>query len=133
MRIFSGMLVVAIITLLAKLVGAGKEFVVADAFGTGSMMHAFLFVFLLPSFAINILAGSFSVANMPTYIRTRNNKGKEAADKFFSSLIVVGILLLLVPEVVLAIVGPTVLTLLGAGFNEQTLTFIDLIFLLLTS
>lgn len=127
------MLVVAIITLLAKLVGTGKELVVADAFGTGSMLDAFLFAFLLPSFAINVLAGSFSAAIMPTYIRTRDNKGKEAADKFFSSLIVIGIALLLVSAGVLGIFGPSVLTLLGSRFNEQTLTFMGSLFLLLTS
>lgn len=122
------MLVVAIITLLAKLVGAGKELVVADAFGTGSMLDAFLFAFLLPSFAINVLAGSFNAAVMPTYIRTRDNEGKAAADTLFSSLVVVGIVLLVVAAGVLAIVGPSVLTLLGSGFNEQTLAFSHTLF-----
>ena len=122
------MLVVAIITLLAKLVGAGKELVVADAFGTGSMLDAFLFAFLLPSFAINVLAGSFNAAVMPTYIRTRDNDGKAVADKLFSSLVVVGIVLLLVAAGVLAIVGPSVLTLLGSGFNEQTLALSHTLF-----
>jgi len=122
------MLVVAIITLLAKLVGAGKELVVADAFGTGSMLDAFLFAFLFPSFAINVLAGSFNSAVMPTYIRTRDNEGKAAADKLFSSLVVVGIVLLVVAAGVLAIVGPSVLTLLGAGFNEQTLALSHTLF-----
>jgi len=63
-RIFSGMLVVAIFTLLAKFIGAGKELVVAHSFGTGSMVDAFLFAFLLPSFVINVLAGSFGSAIM---------------------------------------------------------------------
>ena len=85
------MLVVAIFTLLAKFIGAGKELVVAHSFGTGSMVDAFLFAFLLPSFVINVLAGSFGSAIMPTYIRVRDKNGNEAAAKLFSSLIVVGI------------------------------------------
>jgi putative peptidoglycan lipid II flippase len=120
-RVFSGMLVVAIIALLAKLVGAGKELVVADAFGTGSMLDAFLFAFLLPAFAINVLAGSFNAAVMPTYIRIRDNDGKAAADKLFASLVAVCIVLLVVAAGVMAIVGTSALTLLGKGFNEQTL------------
>jgi len=113
--------VVAVMTLLTKIMGTIKELVVASSFGTGDMIDAFLFAFLLPSFAINVVAGSFSAAMMPTYIRTRGNKGKEAADKMFSSLIVVGVLVLLVTAAVLAAFGPIMLSLLGTGFSEQTM------------
>ena len=127
-RIFSGMIIIVMITLLAKLVGVGKELVVADAFGTGSMLDAFLFAFLLPSFAINVLAGSFNAAVMPTYIRIRDNEGKAAADTLCASLVVVAIALLLVTAGVLVLVGPSVLTLLGSGFNEQTLALSHTLF-----
>jgi len=100
---------------------------------SGMLVVAFLFAFLLLSFAINVLTGLFSSAIMSTYIRTRDNKGQESADKLLSSLIVVGILLLFVSAVVLEVFGSSVLALLGAGFNEQTLAFIDSLFLLLIS
>lgn len=45
---------------MVKFVSAAKELVVADYFGTGDVVDAFLFAFLLPSFAINVLSGSFS-------------------------------------------------------------------------
>ena len=127
-RIFSGMLVVAIFTLVAKFIGAGKELVVAHSFGTGSMVDAFLFAFLLPSFVINVLAGSFGSAIMPTYIRVRDKNGSEAAAKLFSSLIVVGILLLLVSAIILGLIGPTVLSILGTGFNQQTMALVSSLF-----
>jgi len=125
------MIVIVMFTLLAKLVGAGKELVVADAFGTGSMLDAFLFAFLLPSFAVNVLVGSFSSAVMPTYIRTRYNEGEKVVDKPFLSLSVIGIGLVLVLAVVLDIFGASVLTLWGYGFNEQALAFIDSLLLLI--
>lgn len=120
-RIFSGMLIVATITLLVKVIAAAKELVIADYFGTGEMVDAFLFAFLLPSFVINVLSGSFSAALMPTYIRTRENKGKEAADKLFSSLMLIGLLFLLLTAAMLAVLAPTLLDLLGSGFNDQTM------------
>ncbi len=120
-RIFSGMLVVAIMSLIVKFMGAAKELVVADYFGTGDMVDAFLFAFLLPSFFINVLAGSFGAAIIPTYIRTRDNKGEEAARQLFSSLMVIGILLLLVSVAALAAFAPALLLLLGSGFSEQTM------------
>jgi len=127
-RIFSGVLVVAFITLIVKFMGAAKELVVAGYFGTGDMVDAFLFAFLLPSFAINVLAGSFSAAMMPTYIRIRNNKGEEAARQLFSSLMLIGVLFLLVVVAVLAVFAPALLSLLGSGFNEQTMALTQALF-----
>ena len=67
------MLVVVTMTILVKLVAAVKEIVVAGYFGTAEVIDAFLIAFLLPTFAVNVLAGSFSSAMMPTYIRVRDN------------------------------------------------------------
>lgn len=120
-RIFSGVLIVATMTLLVKVLAAAKELVVADFFGTSEIVDAFLFAFLLPSFAINVLSGSFSAALMPTYIRTRENKGQQAADKLFSSIMLIGLLFLVSAAIILAIVAPTLLDLLGSGFSEQTM------------
>lgn len=127
-RIFSGMAVVAVMTLVVKLMAAAKELVIADYFGTGDMVDAFLFAYLLPAFAINVLSGSFSAAMMPTYIRTRENQGIQAANKLFSSLMLVGVLFLLVAAGILAVFAPTILSILGSGFNEQTMLLTQTLF-----
>ena len=120
-RIFSGMLIVAMMTLIVKFIAAAKELVIADYFGTGEMVDAFLFAYLLPSFAINVLSGSFGAALMPTYIRTREKKGNIAAGKLFSSIMLIGLLFLTLTAVILAFFAPPLLALLGSGFNEQTM------------
>lgn len=127
-RIFSGIVIVAVMTLMVKIISAAKEIVVADSFGTGEVLDAFLFAYLLPAFTINVLAGSFSSAMMPSYIQTRDKKGKEAANKLFSSLIFVGVFFLFVSAGVLAAVGPILLSLLGSGFNEQTMALTHSLF-----
>ena len=95
-RIFSGLLVIAAMTFIVKCMSAGKELIVADFFGTTSVVDAFLFAYLLPAFLINLLAGSFSSAVMPTYINVRDTKGKKEADNLFSSIMVMAVLILLV-------------------------------------
>ena len=120
-RIFSAMLVVVVMTVAVKFAAVVKELMVAEHFGTGAMVDAFLFAYLLPAFAINVLSGSFSAAMMPTYIRTMDNKGKDAADKLFTSLMLIGVLFLIISTLVLAVFAPALLSLLGAGFNEQTI------------
>lgn len=116
------MLVVMAMTLLAKFAGMAKELVVADRFGTGDALDAFLIAFILPSFAINVLAGSFSTAMMPTYIRTRENMGAEEAGQLFSSVMLLAVLFLIAASLLLAAVAPLLLPLLGSGFSESTLT-----------
>lgn len=127
-RIFSGMVIVVMMSLIVKVMAAGKELIVADYFGTTHVVDAFLFAYLLPAFLINILAGSFSSAVMPTYIRTRDNKGRQVADRLFSSLLLVGVLFLLVATIILAMLGPILLALLASGFNQHTLALTQTLF-----
>lgn len=115
------MAVVAVMTLLVKLTSAAKELVIADYFGTGDVVDAFLFAYLLPAFAINVLSGSFSSAIMPTYIHTRDNKSLQAANTLFASLLLVGLTFLLLSALALAVCAPSLLSLMGSGFNAPTM------------
>ena len=82
----TGILAVAIASVVVKLLGAVKELAVANYFGVGDVVDAFVIAFLLPSFLINVLSRSFGSAVIPTYIRTRETEGERAASDLFSSL-----------------------------------------------
>ena len=127
-RIFAAMMVVVAMTGVAKLILAAKELVVAGYFGTGEMVDAFLVALLLPMFAINVLAGSFSAAMMPTYILTRDSVGIVAAQRLFSSVMALGILFLIVAALALAALAPILLPLLGSGFSVQTMELTQSLF-----
>jgi len=120
-KIFSAMLIVLFMTGAAKFAAVAKELVVANYFGTSEVVDAFIIAFLLPMFAINVLAGSFHSAMMPTYIRVRDNVGKEASHRLFSSVVLLGGLFLVIAACVLAALAPLLLPLLGSGFSEQTM------------
>lgn len=120
-RIFAAMLIVVIMSGIAKLMVAAKEMVVAKVFGTSEVLDAFLIAFLLPMFAVNVLAGSFSAALMPAYIRTRDHTGPAASQQLFSSILVLVILFLIAATFSLAVLAPVLLPLLGSGFNTQTM------------
>jgi putative peptidoglycan lipid II flippase len=115
------MLTVAVMTVLVALIAAAKEMVVAGYFGTGDVVDAFLIAFLLPTFAINLLAGSFSSAMMPAYIRLKDNASAATARQLFSSILVLALLFMVSAALVLAILAPTILPLLGSGFSAQTM------------
>lgn len=127
-RIFSAMVVVVAMSVLAKLATVGKELVVAGYFGTGEVLDAFLIAFLLPMFAISVLAGSFSAAMMPAYVRTRDKLGAQAAGRLFSSVMVLGLLFLITAALVLAALAPVLLPLLGSGFSAATMALTQSLF-----
>jgi len=127
-QIFAGMLVVMVMTVVVNVIAAAKELVVANYFGTGEVVGAFLIALLLPMFAINVLAGSFSAAMMPIYIRTRDTKGKVAAKQLFSSVMAQVTLFLMIVVAILAALAPQLLPILGSGFNAQTLALTQTLF-----
>src|SRR5712691_1689461 len=56
-RIFAAMLTVGGLSLAVKIVSTLKEIVIAHQFGAGDRLDAFLIAYLVPSFAINVIAG----------------------------------------------------------------------------
>lgn len=119
-KIITSMLLVAIVTLLVKFLGAGKELLIAHSFGTGKLIDAFLLSFMFPAFIVNVLAGAFSSSVMPTYIMTLEQKGNIRANNLLSSILALAILVLLSATFITAFVAPTILNLVAIGFDQAT-------------
>src|SRR5271157_900401 len=120
-KIFNAAISVAACSAIAGLGSTAKELVVARWFGRGDALDAFLIAFLLPSFLVNLVAGSFNSAMIPTFIQVREKDGKEAAQRLFSGLMVVSLGLLVGVSVVVGILAPDFLPLLGSGFSPAKL------------
>ncbi len=81
-RIFAAAFVIAAMTAAGKFVALLKEVLVASMFGTGDELDAFLLAFVLPSFTISVIAGSFGVALVPSYVRALHDR--ERAQRLLS-------------------------------------------------
>ena len=130
-RIFIATVTAAAFTGLANLAAILKELVVAHQFGTGDALDAFLIAFLLPSSIMNIVAGSFNAALIPTYIQVRERDGWAAAQKLFSNILVGSAVLLVFLSILLVATAPIVLPLLGAGFSQEKLALTQALFFIL--
>ena len=119
-RIFGAALLITCLTVIAKLAVAVKELALAGYYGTGVEVDAILIALLLPMFAINVLAGSFSAALMPVYVRTRSQVGAAAARDLISSVSAFALVFLVAAALVLALVAPLIIPLLGSGFDVET-------------
>lgn len=131
-RIFSAAVLVGVLTLSTKIVAMAKEMFVAAAFGTGDAMDAFLVAILLPSYAINVLAGQMNAALIPVFVEVREKEGAAQAQRLFSGALVFSIALLAGATLLLGLAAPLVLPLLCSGFAPAKLQLtIQLFYLLL--
>lgn len=122
--IFKAAVTIGSLTVVVKIVATFKEILVANWFGTGDEIDAFLIAYLLAFFAVTIIAESFNVALLPTFIQVRENEGLDAAKTLFSSAMFFALVLLLVTSVLLVLTAQYTLPILGSGFaaHKQRLT-----------
>lgn len=120
-RIFSAAVIVGVLTFAGKLVAMLKEMMVASWFGTGDALDAFLIAFVLPSYAINVVAGCLDAALIPTLVAVREKEGPAAAQRLFSGTMVLSIAMLSAATLLLAALAPRLLPVLCSGFDEAKL------------
>ena len=130
-RIFGAMLTVGGLTMMVKLTVAAKDLVVAARFGTSDALEAFLTAFIVPLFAVQVIAGSFSSSLIPTFIAVREREGRDAAQRLFSSVVIAGLALLVTTSLVLAASSGYLLPLLAARFSPEKLALTRTLFFLL--
>ena len=129
--IFGAALIVATFTVIAKLVSIVKELAVARSFGTGDALDAFLIAFLLPSFAISVVGGSFNLALIPTFIRVRDQQEHDGAQRLLSTVMFWTMALLGVAVLVLFASASWLLPLVASGFSAEKLALTRQLYYLL--
>ncbi|HEX8096790.1 MAG TPA: lipid II flippase MurJ [Pyrinomonadaceae bacterium] len=120
-QIFGAAIRVGVLTALVKAAIVVRELVVAWRFGTGDALDAFIIASLVPLFVVNIAAGSFNAAFIPTYIRVREREGPAAAQDLFSSAVGWSACLLVLVSALVVLCAPLYLPLLGSGFGAEKL------------
>ncbi|MBA3442760.1 MAG: murein biosynthesis integral membrane protein MurJ [Pyrinomonadaceae bacterium] len=120
-QIFGAAITVALLTAIVKAAAVAKELIVAWRFGTGDALDAFLIAWLIPSFIIAVIAGSFNAAFIPTYIRVREQEGAAAAQQLFSGATIWSLGLLTSVMIVAVGTAPLYLPWIAAGFGREKL------------
>ncbi|HEX2912503.1 MAG TPA: lipid II flippase MurJ [Chloroflexia bacterium] len=121
-QILSAAVVMMAIGCGVKFLSLLKEGLTSSAYGTGDAVDAFLIAYLIPNFVMSVLATPFTAALIPAYIQVKEQEGSKAAQKLFSAALTAGTILLSLVTLALALCGPLILGLIGAGFSQQKLT-----------
>ena len=99
----SGFLLVALLTMVGKIVAFAKDALVADKLGTADELDAFMLVFGFFTFAGSVLAGGLPESFVPAYADLRERRGLRRAYRLgvqctafhFAALLICGSLLAL--------------------------------------
>jgi putative peptidoglycan lipid II flippase len=118
-------------TVLVKLFALARDWLVARQFGASDEVDAFLVAFLIPSFAVAVLAHSFASAFVPSYIRASEQQGRFAARRLVSGALVAGSGILVLVTLLLAAAARWILPWIGMGFNSQKLALCESLFYVL--
>jgi len=111
-----------------KIASMWKEIVVADKYGRAADLDAFLLAMIVPSFLINILAGSVNAALVPTFIQTRTSLGRQAAQQLLASVLCLVLAAFILLSLAIVLVFPHVLPLIVRGFDAERLRVATLCF-----
>lgn len=118
-RIFLAALAVALSTVVVKAGTAIKDLAVAHSFGRSDTLDAFLFAFMLPAFALNLVVGAVSAALVPVLVETRQREGVAAGQQLLSSVMLLTGAALVAVALLLALLARLYLPWLGHSFPLQ--------------
>lgn len=129
-RIFAAMVVVGVATLFGKALAMAKDMAVASYFGTSDSVDAFFIAVAVPTFAINVIAGSIPAALIPVYLRARERDGVAGASRLLGNVLVLAGMAIGVSCLVLALAAPIIMPLVGARFGGEKLALTRHLFVL---
>ncbi len=114
-----------------KSLGALKEVASAAVFGVGNELDTFNIAFTIASFFITITAGAIQIAQIPVYLETKQQQGKEAAQQLICITFTYFLLALFIIGISLYFLFPYVLPLIVKGFDVSKIETTQKIFYLL--
>lgn len=118
-RILSAALTVGSLNGVVMIVSIVRDLAFAYRFGTGEVADAFLMGLLIPSLAVQLIAGSLSIALIPEMMRTWGEGEPEGAAGLSSSVAALALGLLCLVATALIAGRESVLGVLTAGFDRQ--------------
>lgn len=123
-RIFAASALVGTLTLITLIAGLVKDMAVAQHYGRGDLVDAFLIAFMLPALAISVVGGSMNAVLIPAAIQVAQRDGDAAAERLLSSAALCALGMLVIASVVLAGVFPFTLPIIATNFDppKQALT-----------
>ncbi len=113
--------ILALAGLLSRLLGFGRNALLAYYFGAGDVLDAYFLAFRLPDFFFNLLFfGAFSAGFVPVFIKIKNENA-ERAWKLASDVLSITLVIFAVFGALFFVAAPWILKLIAPGFEGEKL------------
>ncbi|MCW5588725.1 MAG: murein biosynthesis integral membrane protein MurJ [Legionellales bacterium] len=123
-RLWRSTILVASLTLVSRILGFARDMVIAQIFGAGAEVDAFLVAFKIPSFMRRLFAeGAFSQAFVPVLSEYRKQHDHQTVRKFVSHMSGFLALILFIVTVLAMLMAPWVVHVFAPGFKTTDLRF----------
>ena len=109
-------------TLVAKILGFGRELALASAYGASGVSDAFLVAMNIPAVIFTAIGTSLGTAFIPLYCEVNANKGEQASNKFTNNVFNIVVIICLVLSAIGAIFTPQIVKMFAVGFEGETLS-----------
>jgi putative peptidoglycan lipid II flippase len=116
---FRALFVTGLITAACKVVGFGRELVVAGTYGASAVLDAFLVAVVLPNLLLNAVSSAIGSSLLPRLIALRLSEGPAAEQLAQRRSAFWTIVLLGGTSIACALLGPWLLPWLSPGFTDE--------------
>ena len=108
-------------TIIAKVLGFGRELALASAYGASGVSDAFLVAMNIPAVIFTAIGTSLGTAFIPLYCEVNANKGEQSSNKFTNNVFNIVVIICIVISVIGAIFTPQIVKIFAVGFEGETL------------
>ncbi|MCA1961647.1 MAG: polysaccharide biosynthesis C-terminal domain-containing protein [Desulfomonile sp.] len=129
-KIFQAALSVAVMAGVVSVGMVVREVTIAAWFGTSDALEAYLIAILIPTYVINVVGSAFSSSVIPAFVHVREIEGREAAQRLFSHIMTLSVLLLMLVTALLGTTGWWLLPLIGSAFSAEKIALTRILFFL---
>ncbi|SCH61612.1 murein biosynthesis integral membrane protein MurJ [Romboutsia sp. 1001713B170207_170306_H8] len=108
-------------TLVAKILGFGRELTLASAYGASSTSDAFLVAMNIPAVIFTAIGTSLGTAFIPLFCEVNSSKGDRESIKYTNNIFNVVIIICIVLTTIGVIFTPQIVRLFALGFKGETM------------
>ncbi|MGL5312680.1 MAG: murein biosynthesis integral membrane protein MurJ, partial [Peptostreptococcaceae bacterium] len=108
-------------TLLAKILGFGRELALASVYGASGVSDAFLVAMNIPAVIFQAIGTSLGTAFIPLYYEVNSNKGDKDANLYTNNILNIVVIICIILSIFGAIFTEQVVKVFAMGFEGETL------------
>lgn len=113
-------LILMLITFASKILGFGREILVASEFGSGFITDSYFLVYSVVATITAVLNSVYGTTLVPAFVELEETDGKSARNSFMNNIINMSLCLTVILSAAIWIFAPQLVRLLAYGFDESS-------------